>query len=575
MTAATATRPLLRVPRRIALLALIALLVGACASTPPPAPAPLAPPTRPLTFNALNSLQVGWAYEAYPETSYEKMRSDMLEMRANGATAIWLGHNNPGIVDAAKVEPGLSYAVFAALQDITSPLNQDARAMAEAVKRALDAGREAKLKVVLPIGYQIQMGDAWNLAHPDDLRREFDSTPLDLYDSGYTASPYSPQYREDITRYYEWVQSEWVAPYADVLVMLSLADEPMGGDYSRAAKREFARRYGKQMDELDTAEQWRVGEFQSGVIADYAAWSAKEWQRINQKILTTMSFHGGETARRVWGLPDVEKLFAETPENFVVSFDAYLHDDIAEKPATTDEAAELKLFLTTIGYFSHVYQKPIALWGGVNAWGLAQESSSPLGIPDAVTNLILLHDLPARVGGTIWGIFAWNYNVKRQGLENYGRATTYDAGAMQIAVNHTFPVLRSRLPARSGPEIAIWVSRQELWDALAETHAAAMPPAWFDARQYARAFADRDAVIVTSGPALETLQDVQYLIVPRQSSNISTSDLDVLQKHVAQGQIVLVTPNVAHTLGLDAQVWEGGLTELPRTGGVAYIFDSP
>ena len=57
---------------------------------------------------------------------------------------------------------------------------------------------------------------------------------------------------------------------------------------------------------------------------------------------------------------------------------------------------------------------------------LAQASSSPLGIPDSDTNLLLLYDLPTHAGGTPWGIFAWNYNVKQQGLYNYSRTTTYD-----------------------------------------------------------------------------------------------------------------------------------------------------
>lgn len=566
---------------RRAFFSFLLLLVACQSAVPPLPPTPPGPAPTPISIRdgfyrpnpPISNLRVGWAYEAYPEASFEKMRSDMARMRANGANAIWLGHNNPGNVDATKVEPGLSYAVYAALQDDHDPLNEDAHAMSDAVKRALDAARETGFKVILPIGYQIQMGEAWNLAHPDDLRVTFDGAPLNLYNSGYTASPYSPQYRADITRYYEWVQNEWVEPYADVLSMLSLADEPMGGDYSPAAKQEFARRYGKHMDKLDAPEQWRVGEFQAGVIADYATWSANEWQRINPRILTTMSFHGGETARRVWGLPDVERLFAQAPDNFIVSFDAYLHDDIAAKPATRDEAAQLKLFLTTIGYYSRVYNKPIALWGGVNAWGLAQESSAPLGIPDAVTNMLLLNDLPTRMGGTVWGIFAWNYNVKQQGLENYARPTTYDLRAIEIAVNRTFPLLRTRRVERSDPYIAIWLSPRELWDALAETRAADVPPPWFDATPNARTFAGYNAIFVTSAPSLQSVRDVPYLVVPRQNKTLSESDMQFLRARIAAGQMVLVTENVARALGVDAQIWQAGLSELPTEGG-AYIFNT-
>jgi len=56
------------------------------------------------------------------------MRDDFAMMRANGANAIWLGHNNPGQVDAQKVEPGMSYAVYAALQNKNDALYDDARA---------------------------------------------------------------------------------------------------------------------------------------------------------------------------------------------------------------------------------------------------------------------------------------------------------------------------------------------------------------------------------------------------------------------------------------------------------------
>src|SRR5205823_7863491 len=120
---------------------------------------------------------------------------------------------------------------------------------------------------------------------------------------------------------------------------------------------------------------------QAGVVVDYAAWSAAVWKQINPPILTTISFHGGDTARRVWGLPDIERLFSETPDNFVITFDAYLHDYPPQDPMPPDEVARLKLFLTTIGHYSAVYHKRLALWSGANAWGLAQESSMPLGVP--------------------------------------------------------------------------------------------------------------------------------------------------------------------------------------------------
>lgn len=518
----------------------------------------------------ITNLNVGWAYEAYPEVSFDKMRGDLATMRANGANAVWLGHNNPGQVDARKVEPGMSYAVYAALQNETDPLYADARAMADAVTRALDAARAEKLQVILPIGYQIQMGDAWNELHPTELRLAFDGRPLNFFHSGYTASPYSPQYRADIARYYAWIQREVVEPYRDVIVMLSLADEPMGGDYSEHAKRAFAVRYGTTMDALAQDEMWKIGEFQSGVIADYAAWSANEWKRLNPNLLTTMSFHGGETARRVWGLPDLEKLFSQTPDNFVVTFDAYLHDDLAAKPATRDEAAQLKLFLATIGNYSRVYSKPIALWGGVNAWGLAQQSSSPLDIPDAVTNLLLLYDLPTRAGATVWGIFAWNYNVKEQGLENYSRPTTYDVRTMQIAVERAFPLLRTRQPETYTPDIAILVSKRAMNDALARSHASDFPPPWFDTTPLARALADRNAVIVSN---LAAAPDASYFVIAVPVKDLDQETLNSLRARFEQGRIILSNDeSLARLWQVPREFWRDGLKQLPRQGGTVYSF---
>ncbi len=555
----------------------LVLLLASCTLPPPSLPLFISPspsPTHPSSLILHPSLRVGWAYEAYPEASFEKMRDDFARMRANGANAIWIGHNNPGEVDAAKVEPGMSYAVYAALQTENDPRHADARAMFDAVKRALNAARETKLQVVLPIGYQIQMGDAWNKKYPNALRLTFDGSPLDLYNSGYTASPYALQYRADITRYYEWIARELVTPYQEVIVMLSLADEPMGGDYSDHAKREFARRYGKTMEGLSQDELWQIGKFQSGVIADHAAWSANEWKRINPNLLTTMSFHGGETARRVWGLPDIEKLFSQTPDNFMITFDAYLHDDLATKPATSDESAQLKLFLTTLGHYSRVYNKPLALWGGVNAWGLAQESASPLGISDAVTNLLLLYDLPTRAGGEVWGIFAWNYNVKQQGLENYTRTTTYDPRAMEIAVSRAFPVLRTRekLSTPYLHEIAIVVAPRAMYNALAKTHTADIPPDWFDSTLYARALSDRWTVIVSSQESLTAALNASHFIVTAPASELEQETLEFLLERFDEGAVILGDAALAQALKVPSEKWEAGLSHLPAFGGAIFRF---
>src|SRR5437879_11045017 len=180
---------------------------------------------------------IGWAQEAHPDYSYPTFLAHLNEQKNYGANLLWIGHNNPGNVDKNKVEPGLSYAVYEALRDEKSPLHPDAVEQAAAVKRLLDAARATGFKAVLAIGYQIQMGPVWNDRHPNDMRRQHDGL---LFTSGGPSASYlSPVYQHDIQEYYRWVDREWVVPYKDVLLMLNLADEPHGGDFSAPAEPAF------------------------------------------------------------------------------------------------------------------------------------------------------------------------------------------------------------------------------------------------------------------------------------------------------------------------------------------------
>ena len=174
----------------------------------------------------------------------------MRRLVEHGANVVWIGHNNPGEVDAAKVEPGLSYAVYEAYADPADPRHADAVAIVEAQRRMLDACRAVGVQAVLPVGYQIQMGQRWNEEHPADLRRDADGQPLDIYGGGVSASFYAPSYRRDIETYYRWIDAEFARPYADVLLMLNLADEPIGGDYSAHAEAEFRRQHGFGFDDV-------------------------------------------------------------------------------------------------------------------------------------------------------------------------------------------------------------------------------------------------------------------------------------------------------------------------------------
>ncbi len=564
-------------------MSLLALFV-ACSPRPAPTSAPIPGTLNPTPQSQIPNLKwtpnapvgaeisVGWAYEAYPDMSGAQMLADMTHMKSGGATSIWIGHNNPGDVDATKGEPGLSFAVWYALLYESGPRQAQATQMANAVRRALDAARAAGLKVVLPIGYQIMMGATWNALHPDALRKTYDGRLLQIYGSPPTASPYSSDYQQDIGEYYKWIEREWVEPYRDTVQMLSLSDEPQGGDYSTAAKQEFARRYGKPMESLVPDEQWKLGEFEAGVVADFAAWSAYYWKELDPKILTTISFHSGDARSRP-GLPEIEPLFSRTPSNFAVTFDTYLHDDLPTKPATDDEIAQLELFLTTLGRYSAVYHKPLVLWGAANTWGLAQQSGSPLDTPDALTNLLMLYDLPARAGGDVRGIYAWNYNVKQQGLYNFAGATTYQAQALEAAVQSGFRALRARShPAAVEPlQAAIIASPRELYAALTRTHSSDLPPAWFDYATLSQLVRHHTAAVVTPGLALGAVQDANIILCVAHRSYLDGATTALLKTSVAEGKIVLVWDDVASALQVPRQSWTPGWRKLPESGGVLYV----
>src|SRR5580698_590591 len=93
---------------------------------------------------AVNSqpFYIGWAQEAHSDYSDEVFSRHLKEQKAYGANLVWIGHNNPGSVDKNKVEPGLSYAVYEAVQDEKSVHHADAVEQAAAVKRLLEAARQ-------------------------------------------------------------------------------------------------------------------------------------------------------------------------------------------------------------------------------------------------------------------------------------------------------------------------------------------------------------------------------------------------------------------------------------------------
>src|SRR5437868_10518257 len=239
----------------------------------------------------------GWAMIAYPSLTEDDLRAMLWRQLSAGANVVWVGHNNPGEVDASIAEPGLSYAVYEALVDPEDPRHGDAVAIVAAQLRLLRVARELGTRVVLPIGYQLRMGATWDAAHPDDLR--LNARGEVAYDTGVpNASFYSPALRADLRRYYAWADEYVVRPFRDTLLMLNLADEPSGSDYSAWAGREFAARTGYPFADVgdDDDRQSELCRFQANQIAEYSAWAATQWAELEPSLATTMSFEGA-TAR--------------------------------------------------------------------------------------------------------------------------------------------------------------------------------------------------------------------------------------------------------------------------------------
>ena len=492
----------------------------------------------------------GWAMEAYPEQSIAKMEEMIRRQVEAGANIVWIGHNNPGEVDAGKVEPGLSYAVYEAVQDPADPRHEAALAIVGAQHRMLSACRAVGVRAVLPVGYQIQMGQRWNEKHPDDVRRDSNGDPLDIYGGGVSASFYAASYRRDIRDYYAWFNDEFVEPYADVLLMINLADEPIGGDYSASAEAEFRRRHGFGFAEVgnDSLRQQLLGEFQSRYVVEYAAYSAGVWQEIRPELPVTMSFDGGQ-ARKTMTMPDVEALFRDTPANFVVTFDAYPHDGHSHVPLTDKNLVGLYLLARSLGAYSARYAKPIWLWAAANSWGLSQASPDPGSVSDAVANGISLALLVRQGGGDLQGIVYWNYNVKEQGLYNDTHTTAYDVETMFSQVSAGLPRLRRLFGAAGGrPEVFILAPWARSHRAIGTSEEAIR----LEVQPYHRlamlATEGVNAAVVGSlqGWSLDGVRAV--VVLSPNAEDLPRQDRSVLIKFLARGGKVLTSPGVGAVL---------------------------
>lgn len=390
----------------------------------------------------------GWATFAYPRKSSRDYRALLEKQLRAGANFVWGGHNNPGWVDLNKHEPALSYAVYEEALDPGAPRHEEAKGMLDAQVRFLEVCRDLGMPIVFPIGYQIQMGRWWEIRHPEHLRRDRHGKVLDW--GGVSASIYSPRYQEDISRYYRWVAETLIEPFKDIVLMVNLADEPFGGDYSSHAEAEFRKRHGFGFDDVGEypENQRLLGEFQSDVIVDYARWSADAWHQVCPEIPSTMSFCGFH-GREENFMPTVVNLFRKTPPYFEITFDLYPRDGPFDHPITVPDIQSLWFFLTQLGCLSRRYRKPLWLWPTGNSWGTGQESRDPGQVSDAVANMVYGVDRMAASGGIVKGLAIWNFNCNNQGLFDDPHPTAYDPEVMFQRLSEGFravaPVMRQTL----------------------------------------------------------------------------------------------------------------------------------
>jgi hypothetical protein len=401
---------------------------------------------------------IGWAQEAHPDYPADTFAKHLAEQKSYGANLVWIGHNNPGTVDKNKVEPGLSYAVYEAIRDEKSPLHADALAQAAAVKRLLDAARHEEMQAVLAIGYQIQMGPEWNKRHEDALRREHDGRLWTA--GGSSASWLAPVYQHDIQEYYRWIDREWVVPYRNVIVMLNLADEPHGGDYSESAEAIFTGETGLSWEEagqtdVDAAKK---GHFQNLYVANYARWSANAWKTIDPAVRVTMSFCGSH-GRFANFEPSIAAIFRDTPDNFDVTFDAFLIDNQPGDPIDGKHVSALALFLTQLGDLSRKYNKRVWLWPEANNWILSQWSPVKGNISDALFGVTLLRNMSDASGIQLGGLAVWNLDVKEQGLFRDTHPLNYDPQRMFEKISSDFKTEAQAIRLRD--DVLVWIPESE------------------------------------------------------------------------------------------------------------------
>lgn len=383
----------------------------------------------------------GFAYAAHPALPYEQMLAEIRVLQSAGVNTIYIAHANPARrANQVSEEVGLCYALFDALQNASQADRDLAQWSIESVHRLLRATSEAGMQVVLPTGYQIQMGDAWSERFPNEIRRTANGAALNHWGTAgaRTASPYSEQYRQDIVTYYAWVNQEFLARYPQIVV-INLADEPMGADFSGPAKREFERRSGQPWAKASHRQR---GQFLTHMLADYASWSAQALNSLHP-VASMMTFH---IQRESPWYPDMEAIFEQAPAQFVVSADTHLNDDRRDE-VTFDDMLLLPLLCRTLGWLSLVYGRALMPWTSANAWGLSSKNS----LADAQANFELVLRETKRSGGQLAMLMAWGKHIAGQDLPNQAEIETLVAARLG-GVRDT---LSQPNPAAQPPEVIL------------------------------------------------------------------------------------------------------------------------
>jgi len=512
----------------------------------------------------------GWATIIYPLEAKPAFRAMLEKQHAGGANFVWIGHNNPGWVEPGKAEPGLSYAVYEEATDPAATYHEEAKRVLRALRDFLEVCREMQIPVVLPMGYQIQMGHAWVARHPDHVRRHADGKVIDW--GGVSASFYSPQYREDIIRYYEWVARTIVDPFREIILMVNLADEPFGGDYSAAAEAEFRRLYGYGFGDVgeDIERQRALGRFQSDMIVSYATWSAERWHAVCPDIPSTMSFCGSH-GREENLMPTVENLFSKTPPHFEITFDLYPRDGPFDHAITPPDVTALWVFLTQLGGLSRKFNKPLWIWPTGNSWGTGQASSDPGHVSDAVANVYYNVDRIVAAGGRVKGLAIWNYNCNNQGLFNDPHETVYDPEIMFERLSESFsevrPVMRRSLqaPWEPQPRIALFAPPEPGFLRIGRTRASVCRLEDSETRPYdfsaLEAFAHYSKPFVVFGEMEDLPTGCDTLIVlPETIEEIPAALQAALKAWPGEGRTLVVSPALASLFNAPQQ--SGGPLEL-------------